>query len=312
MSDTLQRFLMQGAPVRGEIVSLDEAWLEVVNRHALPASVRDRLGELSAAALLLAATLKFEGSLVLQIHGDGPVALFVVECDEQGGYRATVKLRDEAPAPAEDASLRELVDAHGKGRFVVTLVPGKPTPGRQPYQGIVPFEGDNVAFVLENYMARSEQLPTRMWLAADGRRAVGLLLQRLPDTGGNAPLAPPAAERPIDDDDAWNRMQQLAETITRGELLRLAPEQVIRRLFWQEPLHAFDERQCRFSCSCSREKVASMLRMLGAEEVEGIVAERGSVEVRCEFCNLPYAFDRIDCAELFLTGVSGPGPSRPQ
>ena len=312
MSDSLRRFLLQGAPVRGEIVSLDDAWLEVVNRHELPDSVRDRLGELSAAALLLAATLKFDGSLVLQIHGDGPVALFVVECDAEGDYRATVKLRDEAPPPAEDASLRELVDAHGRGRFVVTLVPGSDTPGRQPYQGIVPFEGGSVAMVLEHYMARSAQLPTRMWLAADGRRAVGLLLQRLPSTGGNAPVAPPAAETPIDDDDAWNRMQQLADTITRGELLRLAPEHVIRRLFWQEPLHAFDERGCRFACTCTREKVASMLRMLGEDEVEGIVAERGSVEVRCEFCNLPYTFDRVDCAELFVPVVSGPGPSRLQ
>ncbi|GAA4410354.1 Hsp33 family molecular chaperone HslO [Quisquiliibacterium transsilvanicum] len=309
MSDSLRRFLLQGAPVRGEIVSLDDAWLEVVNRHELPDSVRDRLGELSAAALLLAATLKFDGSLVLQIHGDGPVALFVVECDADGDYRATVKLREEAPTPADDASLRELVDVEGKGRFVVTLVPGSPAPGRQPYQGIVPFEGNSVSMVLEHYMARSEQLPTRMWLAADGRRAVGLLLQRMPSTGGTATVAPPAAETPIDDDDAWNRMQQLADTITRGELLRLAPEHVIRRLFWQEPLHAFDERQCRFACTCTRDKVASMLRMLGEEEVEGIVAERGAVEVRCEFCNLPYLFDRVDCAELFVPGVSGPGPS---
>lgn len=310
MTDSLQRFMLRGAPVRGEIVSLDTAWLEVVNRHELPESVRDRLGELSAAALLLAATLKFEGSLVLQIHGDGPVALFVVECDADGGYRATVKLRDEAAPPPGDAGLRELVDAHGQGRFVVTLVPGTPSPGRQTYQGIVPFEGNSVAVVLEQYMARSEQVPTRLWLAADGRRAVGLLLQRLPSRGGNVPVSPPAAAAPIDDDDAWNRMQQLADTLTRGELLRLAPEHVIRRLFWQEPLHAFDLRPCRFACTCSREKVASMLRMLGEQEVEEIVEEQGTVEVRCEFCNLAYAFDRVDCAELFL--VSAPAPTRPQ
>ena len=180
------------------------------------------------------------------------------------------------------------------------------------YQGLVPLDAASLSEAFEAYFVRSEQLPTRMWLAADGRRAVGLLLQRLPSTGGNAPVAPPAAETPIDDDDAWNRMQQLADTITRGELLRLAPEHVIRRLFWQEPLHAFDERGCRFACTCTREKVASMLRMLGEDEVEGIVAERGSVEVRCEFCNLPYTFDRVDCAELFVPVVSGPGPSRLQ
>ncbi len=312
MTDSLQRFMLRGAPVRGEIVSLDAAWLEVVNRHELPESVRDRLGELSAAALLLAATLKFEGSLVLQIHGDGPVALFVVECDASGTYRATVKLREHDRPPSCDADLRDLVDANGKGRFVVTLVPGRSTPGRQPYQGIVPFEGHSVALVLEHYMARSEQVPTRLWLAADAQRAVGLLLQRLPSLGGNESPTPPASAAPIDDDDAWNRMQQLADTITRGELLRLPPEHVIRRLFWQEPLHAFEQRPCRFACTCSRGKVASMLRMLGKEEVEEIVRDQGAVEVRCEFCNLPYAFDRVDCTGLFVEGLSAPAPARPQ
>ncbi len=311
MSDSLQRFLLRGAPVRGEIVSLDAAWLDVVNRHTLPASVRDRLGELSAAALLLAASLKFEGSLVLQIHGDGPVALFVVECDAGGSFRATVKLQDGSAMPAADATLRELVDANGKGRFVVTLDPRTRTAGRQPYQGVVPFEGSSVAAVLERYMERSEQVPTRLWLAADERRAVGLLLQRLPTEGGRL-LDTPTAEPGAEDEDGWGRMQQLADTITRGELLRLAPEHVIRRLFWQEPLHAFDERACRFACSCSRDKVAAMLRMLGEEEIDAIVAEQGSVAVRCEFCNLAYEFDRVDCAGLFVEGLTGPAPARPQ
>lgn len=311
MTDSLQRFLLQGAPVRGEIVSLDTAWLEVVNRHQLPASVRDRLGELSAAAMLLAASLKFEGSLILQIHGDGPVALFVVECNAQGAYRATVKLRDEAELPAEDASLRELVDTQGRGRFVVTLDPQLGT-GTQPYQGIVPFEGTSVATVLERYMERSEQIPTRLWLAADGQRAVGLLLQRLPSVGGKASGAAPGIQAATEDEDGWTRMQQLADTITRGELLRLAPEHVIRRLFWQEPLHAFDERTCRFECSCTREKVAAMLRMLGESEIGEIVDEQNAIAVRCEFCNEPYSFDRVDCAGLFREGITSPGPTRPQ
>jgi len=307
MSDSLQRFLLQGAPVRGEIVSLDDAWLEVVRRHDLPPAVRDRLGELAAAALLLAASLKFDGSLVLQIHGDGPVALFVVECDAAGSFRATVKMREGA-AVGPDASLRELVDRAGGGRFVVTLDPRTRSPNRQPYQGIVPFEGESVARVLEHYMARSEQLPTRLWLAADGRRSVGLLLQRLPD-GGDAPggLGPAAI-----DEDGWNRMQQLADTIHTDELLGLTPARVLRRLFWQESLHAFDRRDCRFACSCSREKVASMLRTLGRGEVDGILAEIGQVEVRCEFCNHAYAFDAVDCAGLFVQGPSVRAPRRPQ
>ena len=304
MSDTLQRFMLEGAPVRGEIVSLDHAWLEVVDRHALPPSVRDRLGELSAAALLLAASLKFDGALVLQIHGDGPVALFVVECDAQGSFRATVKLREGSAIPP-DAGLRDLVDRAGGGRFVVTLDPRTSSPNRQPYQGIVPFEGESVSEVLEQYMARSEQVPTRLWLAADGRRSVGLLLQRLPEEGGAAPGS-------ARDEDGWNRMQKLADTISTQELLGLPSAKVLERLFWQEPLRAFDRRDCRFACPCSREKVASMLRTLGRDEIDGILSEFGKVDVHCEFCNIAYAFDSVDCASLFVPGVSPDTPDRPQ
>ncbi len=289
--DSLERFLLRDAPVRGEIVSLDAAWRQVVQRHDLPACVRDRLGELAAAALLLTATLKFDGSMVLQIHGDGPVALLVVECDAAGRFRATVKMRESVEVP-ENADLRALVNAGGRGRFAVTLEPREP--GQQPYQGIVPFEGETVAEVLEHYMQRSEQVPTRLWLAADGERACGLLLQRLPEEGGRpAPAADPR------DDDGWPRLCQLADTLEPAELLGLPPAQVLHRLFWQERLHAFDRRGCSFGCRCSRDKVAAMLRMLGREEISSILEERGSVEVRCEFCNLDYMFDAVDSAWLF-------------
>jgi molecular chaperone Hsp33 len=296
MMDRVSRFLLRGAPVRGEIVSLDEAWREVVSRHDLPSAVRDRLGELSAASLLLAATLKFEGALVVQIHGDGPVALFVVECQTDGSYRATVKLReDSSESIAENASLASLVNAGGAGRFVVTLDPHGESPHHKAWQGIVPFDGDSVAEMLEHYMDRSEQLPTKLWLAADERRAVGLLLQRLPDEGGRQD-GPQDADR---DEDGWNRMQKLAETITSKELLELPPEEVLQRLFWQESLHAFDERGLHFACSCSREKVVGMLRMLGRYEVDSILAERGAVEVRCDFCNELWRLDPVDCAVAF-------------
>lgn len=318
-ADTLQRFMLQGAPVRGEVVSLDAAWREVADRHAFPRSVRDRLGELCAAGLLLSASLKFDGALILQIHGDGPVSLLVVECEADGTFRATAKLRDGERCP-EDADLATLVNAHGRGRFVVTLDPRTETPQRQPYQGIVPFEGRTVAEVLERYMARSEQVPTRLWLAADDARATGLLLQRLPDEGGHpvawtpgpaddgtGAAAPAGALEAAGDADGWNRMQHLADTLTRDELLSLPAESVLRRLFWQEPLTAFDARSPRFACTCSRGKVAAMLRMLGQAEIESILAEQGAVGVRCEFCNTPYEFDAIDGAELFLSEPVAPG-----
>jgi len=289
MRDSVLRFLVRGAAVRGEVVTLDRAWREVVARHAHPAPVRDRLGELSAAAALLGATLKFDGSLVLQIHGDGPVALFVVEYRSDGGYRATAKLREGAAIP-ERASLPALVDAHGRGRFVVTLDPRESAPEKPAWQGIVPFEDETVSAVLERYMQRSEQVPTRLWLAANGERAAGLLLQRLPEDGGQ-----PAGS----DSDGWNRLQQLADTVTGDELLALPPDELLRRLFWQESLHAFDERPCRFACRCTRDKVGDMLKMLGSDEVEAILAERGEIEVRCEYCNQAYRFDVVDSVALF-------------
>lgn len=292
MSDTLQRFLLRGAAVRGEFVSLDASWREIVGRHPGQGLACDRLGELTAAGLLLAATLKFDGKLVLQIHGDGPVSLMVVECDASGTFRATVKCREHAAMPASE-DLRALVDVQGKGRFALTLDPRRRTVGLQPYQGIVPLEGTTVAQVLERYMARSEQVPTRLWLAADADRACGLLLQKLPAEGGT--ISPDSQS----DVDGWSRMQHLADTLTRAELLAQPADTILERLFWNEPLHAFERRPCAFACSCSRDKVVAMLKMLGRAEVESIIAEQGSVSVRCDFCNAPYRFDPVDSLGLF-------------
>lgn len=289
--DALVRFLFRDASVRAEMVVLGASWREVVARQDVPAGVRDRLGELSAAALLLSASLKFDGKLIAQIHGDGPVSLLVVESDADGRFRSTCKLRDGAGI-APDTSLQQLVNARGQGRFVLTLDPRMRAPDRPPYQGIVPFDGDSVAAVLEHYMARSEQVPTRLWLAADGERAAGLLLQRLPEEGGRLAGADP---------DAWDRLQRLAETVTPGELLGLEPRTLLSRLFWQETMTVGDRRGCRFACTCSRQKVSAMLRMLGREEVEDILSEQGSVSVRCDYCNQPYAFDPVDCAQIFAS-----------
>ncbi len=292
--------MLEGSAVRGEIVSLDLSWQQIAQRQqGLPETVVQTLGELCAAAVLLGATIKFDGSIILQIHGDGPIALVVVEYQHDGSLRATVKMREGQIAPP-GACLQSLVNSGGRGRFAVTLDPRIRSDSRQPWQGIVPFEGDSVAAVLERYMQRSEQVPTRLWLAADGGRAAGMLLQQLPSEGGR-PSAP-------DDPDAWNRMQHLADTLTEGELLQHSSADILNRLFWQERMHGYEPRGLRFGCSCSRAKVAGMLRMLGAAEVEEILAERGEVEVRCDFCNQPYEFDAVDCAALFQPNLSGDTP----
>lgn len=279
-SDTLRRFLFEHAPIRGELVHLDASWQTIVGRHHYPPVLRDLLGELAAAAVLLAATLKLQGALVLQIQGKGALKLLVVECSGDLEIRATAKWEGEL----KSGTLQELV---GAGRFVITLDPKE---GKQTYQGIVALEGNSVAEILQNYMLRSEQLDTRLWLAADGERAAGMLLQVLPAQAGQA-------EHP--DTDAWPRATQLADTLKREELLELPAEQLIHRLYHEEYLRLFDAQPVAFHCSCSHESVGNMLKMLGRAEIDSIIAEHGSVEIHCEFCNQRYVFDSVDAAQLF-------------
>ncbi len=283
MNDSLQPFVFEGAPVRGEVVNLTATWRAVLERHSYPQALRGVLGELMAAAALLAATLKFSGSLILQVQGSGPVKLLVVECTSDQTMRATAKWDGELTS----ADFRALV---GDGRFAITIAPQG---GRQSHQGIVELVGANVAGMLEHYMRTSEQLETRMWLAADGERSSGLLLQRLPWAEGTDP-------------DAWQRAVALGDTITAQELLSLPAQQVIHRLFHEEDLRIFEQRVVSFRCSCTRDRVVRMLRLLGRDEVNSILAERGSIEVDCEFCNRHYGFDPVDAEQLFAAQVVTP------
>ncbi|HSO07530.1 MAG TPA: Hsp33 family molecular chaperone HslO [Pelomicrobium sp.] len=278
--DILQPFVFERGGIRGELVRLDAAWRAATEGRRYPPSVRDLLGELMAASALLAATLKFNGSLVAQIQGDGKVPLLVVECTSELGVRGMAHWRDDVEA----APLGELV---GDGRFVITL---DPKDGRQSYQGIVELHGESVGAALEHYMQRSEQLATRLWLAADEQQAAGMLLQQLP-AGAQS------------DEDAWDRVIALAATLGRDELLRLPPAELLRRLFHEEDVRVFDSRPVAFRCSCSAERVRAMLRMMGPDEVRSIVAERGEVEVHCEFCNRRYALDAVDAEQLFAAST---------
>lgn len=288
MNDSLQRFLFEHAPVRGEFVHLDATWQAVLDRHQYPAPLRKVLGELMAAAALLAATLKFDGAMILQMHGSGPVTLIVVECTSEQTLRATAKWTGEL----EKETLASLL---GTGRFVITLAGAD---GGQTYQGIVDLQGGSVAACLEHYMRHSEQLDTRLWLASDNRRAAGMLLQRVP---GHAEP----------DADAWTRIMHLASTLTEAELLGLAPVQLLHRLYHEDDVRLFETRPVSFRCSCSSRRVFSMLRMLGPEEVRSIVAERGAVEVICEFCNKRYTLDPVDAEQVFATEpVTAPGHTR--
>ncbi len=281
MSDSLQRFIFEHAPIRGELVQLAATWQAVTERHDYPAPLRRVLGELMAASALLAATLKFEGTMILQLHGSGPVKLIVVECSSGHAMRATAKWEGDIP----EGNLRTLL---GSGRFAISLVPES---GQKSYQGVVDLNADSIAAALEHYMATSEQISTRIWLACDEQRSAGLLLQKLP-------------ERESADADAWPRAEHLASTVKSEELLCLEPQQLLHRLFYEEDLRVFDPRPVFFRCSCSRDRVVGMLRMLGRDEVRSVIAERGDVEVHCEFCNRRYAFDAVDSEAIFAADIA--------
>lgn len=293
MSDTLQKFMIESSLVRGELVEISDTWQQIQMRRDYPPAVRTMLGEMLSAAALLSANLKFNGSIIMQIHGDGPVQLLVVECDSTLRVRAMAKLREGAEV-TDDATLQELVNQQGNGRFAITLDPNDKLPGQQAYQGIVALDGDTVATVIENYMMRSEQLDTRLWLAADGNVARGLLLQKLPSDGGiDLKLA--------DDGDTWNRAVMLASTMQNSELLETDIMTLMQRLYWEETLRVFEPRHPSFHCGCSREKVGDMLKMLGKAEVDDALAELGLLAVNCEFCGQDYSFDKVDCVQLFAT-----------
>lgn len=297
MSDQLSKYLFADRTVRAQTVMMDEAWRAVQAGHNYPPVITSLLGELVAASALLTANLKFDGSLVLQLQGDGDVRLIVVECRANLDLRATVKLREGCELP-ETGTLQSLLNSSGNGRFTVVLDPPRKQRGQQPYQGVVPLVGDTVAEALEHYMAASEQLQTRLWLAADTQRSAGLLLQQLPRDGGHAR---PEMAGHEEEEDTWIRALHLAGTLKGDELLQTPSATLVHRLFWQEDIIAFEPQSVRFHCPCSREKVADVLRLLGEPEVQDILTEQGHVEVKCDYCMQTYTFDSVDCAEVFAS-----------
>jgi molecular chaperone Hsp33 len=302
--DILQRFIFDNAAVRGELVEISDAWGEIQARHDYPKAVRSLLGEMVAAAVLLSANLKFNGAMVMQIHGDGPVKLLVVECDARLRLRATAKLRGDAVVP-DDASLTELLNVHGKGHFVITLDPLDKVPGQQPYQGVVPLDGADIATVIENYMLRSEQMDTKLWLAADDKIARGLLLQKLPRNSAAEGQVKQSSEE--EDLDTWNRAVMLGNTLRQEELLTTDVPTLLKRLFWEETIRVFEPVHPRFFCTCTREKVGNMLKMLGRQEVESALAELGELGINCDFCGKHYPFDKVDCVQLFAADTAADG-----
>ncbi|MEY3513334.1 MAG: hypothetical protein RL420_357 [Pseudomonadota bacterium] len=309
----LHKFLFDGLPVRGMLVQLTDVWQEILKRRAAnldtgayPEPVRYLLGEMTAAAVLMQSNIKFNGALVMQIFGDGPLKLAVVEVQPNLSVRATAKV---VGALDGAQTLSTMVNVKNEGRCAITLDPLTKLPGQQPYQGVVPLfddrrhKIDKFSEVLQHYMLQSEQLDTTLVLAADNKTAAGLLIQRLPIKGeGNlAAKASMADEDEIGRNEDYNRISILAASLKSEELLQLDADTILRRLFWEEKLIRLETLAPSFACSCSRDRVSNMIRSLGADEVESILSERNDVEVGCDFCGMQYRFDAVDAAQIFTS-----------
>jgi molecular chaperone Hsp33 len=297
--DQVRRFIMENQPVRGHWVRIESAWRALREHQDYPAPVRELLGQAVSASVLLAATLKFRGTLTLQLHGNGVARILVAQCTHEFGVRALVRLDEEryrasdgrwADAAALTPELfRYLVGT--EGRVVVTVEAAE---RHLRYQGIVPLEGHSFSECLESYFSSSEQLPTRVRLAADETYAAGVLIQQLPEEPGS-----------VDEgQSAWSDAQRGMGSVERGELLGAPIEEMLLRNFGQRDLRLFKGTPVRFECRCDPERVRSLLRALGPEEVRGVLEEQGAVTVTCDFCNRPYRFDALDVAGLFAAAAT--------
>ena len=281
-ADTLQRFLFENSDVRGTFIHLQASFIAACNRYDYPGQVAQQLGQALAASTLLSSTIKFKGSLIFQVQSNGPINMLVAQCDDQQHIRGLARWQDEINGDS-------LTDIFGEGRITITINSER---NEDRYQGVVGLEGTSLNEAIESYFRQSEQLDTRLWLFADHQQAVGLLLQRLP---GESP-----------DENFWHHIETLGETLTSSELLQLSSTDILHRLFHEEDIRLFEPEPVSFRCSCSLEKITTMIRALGYDEAHSIIEEQGKIEVGCEFCNQQYIFDQVDTEALFASHIPPP------
>lgn len=294
-ADTLHRFLFDNAPVKGELVQLPNTWrtiLHAAKKRAYPQVVTELLGQMTAACALLSANLKFDGSFIMQIHGDGPVQLLVAECRADLTIRATASLAENAIIN-DNMGLNELLNLHGNARFAITLDPNNRQEGQQPYQGIVPLMGETMAEILMHYMRTSEQLDTYIDLAADADNCAGILLQKLPLHGGSQ------NHNENQNLHVWDELDAIVQTLSPDELLNAPAETLLHRLFWQYPFEQVTTQDVLFGCTCSPQKVANMVKMLGMDEACDMIDEDNRMEVGCDFCGQTYVLSGEQVRALF-------------
>ena len=282
--DKQHRFLIETCDVNGQIVQLDKCWKDARARTEYPPTIQTVLGEAFVATVLLAAMLKMDGKCTLQVRGPGPVHLLVVQVNSDGECRGLARWKDEPKSHdvktvfGEDATMTIAIESSNYD---------------EPYQGIVPLEGDTLADAMGHYLSNSQQLRTQLIMSVNTDSASGLLLQKLP-----------SSEARTEDEDGWSRAKQFASTVTDEELAELGAQELLRRLFFEETVRLYDAKDVVFKCSCSRERTGNMLIGLGMAEIEGILAERDDVAITCEFCDAEYRYDSVDIAALFKGAVS--------
>lgn len=281
-ADSKQRFLFPDSDIRGEILRLEASLAPILQAREYPLAVQGLLSEAMAAVVLMASTLKFEGRLSLQAQGKGPVSLLLAEATHDGQIRGLARFAEDTRYDGVQPSVTELL---GDGAVMAITI--RPAQGQQ-YQGVVPLDAPSLAACLEHYFTQSEQLTTRLWLGAGNGRAAGLLLQRLPDRAANR----------THNDEVWQNVETLADTLTMEELLDLPVETVLHRLFHETPPQLPPAQPLRFACTCSREKVQHTLLSLGREELQGILDELGEAVITCDFCGRTETFDAVDLDQL--------------
>jgi molecular chaperone Hsp33 len=290
--DCRQRFLFEDAPVRGHWVHLTESWREAVHHQHLPDSAMSLLGETLAASNLLAAALKFTGTLTLQLSGsEGLLGVLVAQATNTGNFRGCATLSADAEPQFESLHAAPFVALVGQGNLIVSVEQGA---GIAPWQGVVGLQGACLAQCLEKYFAESEQVPSALVLAANRDHAVGLLLQKMPGAEHDGEAAAGLAQ------EVWEELTMMLATVRTEELFELAPEVLLQRLFNERDIRLFEAESLQFRCRCDRSRVASMLASMGRAEVQAMVTEQGAITVTCEFCQQPYRFDAVDAEQLFV------------
>ncbi|HAS6321963.1 Hsp33 family molecular chaperone HslO [Vibrio vulnificus] len=285
-SNVLNRYLFEDLSVRGELVQLDEAYQRIISSKDYPAALQKLLGELLVSTTLLTATLKFEGSITIQLQGDGPVSLAVINGDNEQKIRGVARWEGHI---ADDATLHDMM---GKGYMVITIEPKK----GERYQGIVGLEGDNLEQVLEGYFERSEQLKTRIWIRTgehEGKaHAAGMLIQVMPDGTGS--------------ENDFEHLEQLTNTVKNEELFTLPANELLYRLYNQEQVRLFEPQNVEFRCGCSRERSGAAIVTVDKNEIYDILVSDGSVSLHCDYCGTTYSFDESDVNKLYEEAASEP------